>query len=103
MPARAAASEERVADAHVSGGGDGIAAGASFEGVSAIQGKAVEARVCDERGQERVREVGMVNDIEEVCAQLQVHAFSDGRVLVDRQIPLLICRTCNESRPSLPK
>src|SRR5580692_6084982 len=93
------ATQEGVADAHVAGGRNLIAAVSDFAVVRSLHKPAgaclvnVGSRVSDKRRQYRVGEVGMVQDVEEIGAQLHRHALGDGRVLVDSQVPLLVGRT----------
>ena len=74
--ARPAASEERIADAHVAGRGDRIVARPSLAVASgsALQlhaGLEVRCRVRNERGQERIGEVRVIEEVEEIGAKLQ--------------------------------
>ena len=69
--ARSPAAKERVADAHVTGGGDWIEALAYFAGPTGTQGKAIERRISNKRRQKGIGEVRMVGEVENVSAKLQ--------------------------------
>ncbi len=86
--ARCAASEERIADADVAGSGDRIATGPGFERIRPVEGKAVDSRIRDECRQERVRKIGMVDDVEKVGANLQIQTLSKDRVFVHGKVAI---------------
>ena len=108
--AGAAAAEEGVADAHVTGGCDLVAAVADFavsasgKSEAAVAGdrwrrlaggrrrREIGSGIGDEVGEQGTGEVGMVKEVEEFGAQLEMHFLRDRRVFVDGQIPLLVGR-----------
>src|SRR5579862_2877379 len=89
---RPTASEERIADANVAGGGDGITAGACLQRVRPVQGKSVRRWIGDKCRQEWIRKIRMVHDIEEISPQLQIKPLSKNRVLINGKVPLFVSR-----------
>src|SRR5579862_2839607 len=85
---RTSAAEEGIAEADVSGCVDGVEAGADF--TRAALGEAVGCGVCDECGQQRAGEVGMIHDVEELGSQLERDRFCKVGVLVEGKVPVLI-------------
>ena len=92
---RTATADERVADAHVARGGNN--AGARSSGIAYFPPvhhlEAVDAWVCEEGWQVRIGKVGVIEEIEEIDAELHVKALSDRCAFVDREIELFERRT----------
>jgi hypothetical protein len=83
---RPASTEKRIADACISRGDDLVRTLLS-------PGEVVRrAGVSDEVWHFRIRKVGMIEQIEELRAELQVHTLAQCGVLVDREIELLKAR-----------
>src|SRR4029077_20047059 len=57
----------------------------------------------NERGQERIRKVRMIQHIEEFGAELNLQPFGDRRVLIDREVPLLEGRSVESVTAEVPK
>src|SRR5690348_17609026 len=85
--ARSATAQERVADADVPCRRDWVPIHTNFAIPNGL--KAVDSRIGDERGQEWIREVRVIQDIEEFRAQLHVKPFGNRGAFVNCQIPLL--------------
>src|SRR5882672_5119004 len=85
-PARAAAAQERVSYAHVASSRDGRTTQAHF--TVPTDRKAVDPRIGNERGQERIRKVRVIQHIEEFGAKLHLQPLGDRCVLIDREVPL---------------
>ena len=78
--ARSAAAQKRVADSHIAGGGQGIKTRLPPE--RAVCRKGIwRSGIRDEIRQNGIGEVRMVQEVEELGTQLQVHPFTDGGVL----------------------
>lgn len=88
--ARSAATQEWIAYAHVAGGCNLIGAVAHLAVAHRVE--AIGPRVGNVRGEKRVGEVGMVQDVEEFRTKLQAQPLGDARVLEERQVPLLVGR-----------
>src|SRR5579859_1292925 len=86
--ARATAADERVADAHVARGSDGQTAAANFTIPGAVERKASRGRIGDKRRQQRIREVRVIEQVEEVDSELHADALGNRRLLVDGEVPL---------------
>ena len=84
--ARAASSQEWVADPHVAGGAERIETRTYLTISRELE--AIETCVSNERGQEWISEIGMIESVEEFGPQLQIHTLGDGRGLVYREVPL---------------
>jgi len=104
-PARPAAPQERVSYAHVASSSDGKMAttvpygdGGAIQDASSwlrrgIRRAIANSTLCsirDKRRQEGIREVRMIEDVEELGADLHVQPLGDRRVLVNREVPLLV-------------
>src|ERR1700751_749043 len=87
-----AATEERVADSYVASGRQVIAANAHL--AISTQLKTVRSGIRNEGWQERIGEVWVVQDIEEIDTELHVKPLCNRRVLIHGEIPLF------ELRPS---
>src|SRR5215471_19836335 len=87
--ARTAAADERVADAYVTRSCDGIAAACSSDLATVRDLEASSTGVSDECRQERIREVRMVQQVEEVRAQLHCYPLGQVRGLVNGEVPFL--------------
>ena len=79
-PPRPAAAQERVADAHVAGGHNGISASTRLP--VATHSETSDTRIGNESRKEGIREVGVVQNVKELSAYLHVQSFGDRRVLV---------------------
>src|ERR1019366_5231970 len=93
--ARASSAQERVANTDVAGGGDLVPAIANFTRVgtsskSASAGTEVRGWIGNECRQQRTGEVGMVQQIEELGAQLHPYSLTERRVLIKSKVPLLV-------------
>src|SRR5690349_4278201 len=84
----AATAEERIADAHVGCDGD-------REKARAAAGHGIDRRshVGGKTRQQRIREVWMVEDVEDFGAQLQPQFLRQLGVLEDREVDVVITRT----------
>src|SRR4029077_6337877 len=89
--ARAASPQKWIADAHVAGGAERIETRTYF--TISRQLEAIETCVRNERGQERISEIRMIENVEELGAKLQTHALGDGCGLVYGEVPLFECRS----------
>ena len=113
--ARASAAEERVADADVAGSSEvvpGIRGNARERWLAANfviprhlettpAGAEVRGRVGNEAREQRTGEIGMVQNVEEFRPQLHLHAFSDGRVFVESEVPLFVGRPHQRIAPQV--
>ena len=105
--ARSAASQKRVADTYVPGRGNVVPTVADFAPIS-VQLEAastvpeVRSGIRDEGWQKRAGKIGVVQQIEELSAQLQVHSLCNRGGLVDRQVPLLISWAHQSIAPEVP-
>ena len=104
--ARTAAAEERIADADVTGGGDDTAApgqrikGAPhFTSTTTIELKSAGQRVGQEGRQVRAGKVRVVQDVKEICPELQLYALGQGRVFVNCKVPLFVGGTNQRTTP----
>jgi hypothetical protein len=93
--ARSAAAQKGIANTHVTGGRDLVATVANLtvavhvKAATTAQGD-VRCGIGNEGRQNRVGEVRMVKNIEEICAQLHFHPLGDRGVLKKREVPLLV-------------
>ncbi|UWZ84128.1 hypothetical protein MOP44_26680 [Occallatibacter riparius] len=88
---RSTATEEGVADTDVSGCEPRKASVADFTTIGRLE--AADPGIGDERWQERVGEVRVINHIEELRSQLHVYVLGQGCVLVQSDVPLFELRT----------
>src|SRR5216683_786056 len=94
------AADERVTDAHIAGRGDYARRArcvAYFPSVDVLE--AVDSRVRKEGRQERVGKVWVIDDVEEIGAQLHGHALSQVSSLVDCKVPLFERRAAQGVAP----
>src|SRR5438477_315021 len=82
----AAPTQERVADADVSSGGEPVIAAVL------AAGRIGRTNVANEIGQQRAGKVGMVEQVKELSAELQGHVLGQRRVFEDGEIELLEAR-----------
>ena len=94
-PARPTAAQERVAYAHVACSRDGKMAATvpygdrrSARNAWAAIAYSTLCSIRDKRGKEGIREVRMIEDVEEFGAKLQINTLGDGCGLVYREVPL---------------
>lgn len=98
-PARPTSAEERIADANIACSNDLVGAISDFAVVrpsdkSTAAGKInVCSRIGDERGEQGIREIGMIKDVKEIRAKLNAQPFANRRGLINREIPLFEGRT----------
>ena len=59
-------------------------------------------RIGNERGQERIGEVRMIEQVEEFRPQLHIQSLGDRSGLIDRQVPLFVGGSNKEFRPIFP-
>ena len=81
------AADERIADSHVTGRGDGISTACASDFPAAHVLESASARVRDEGREEGIGEVGVVQQIEEVSAELHREPLCQIRSLVNREVP----------------
>lgn len=96
-PTRPAAPQERVAYAHVAGSCETKMAATAPYGDRRTARNAwtaiANSTLCsirDKRRQEGIREVRMIEDVEELGANLHAEPLGNRRVLVNREVPLLV-------------
>src|SRR5450631_2548258 len=85
----AAATEERVTDSYVASGGKVIAANSHLP-ICRTRLKSVSAWIGNERRQERICKIRVVQQVEEVGAELHVKPLGKHSGLVDCEVPLLV-------------
>src|SRR5439155_7465807 len=76
-----------IANSDIAGGCELIACRSDLS--ITCQGKATLPGISQEQGQKWVSKVGMVENIEELRAQLELYPLADRRALIQREIPLL--------------
>src|SRR5580704_3652337 len=107
--ARTAAAKEGIADAYVTGSGDTVTAVTHLTEVvadcrgleSAATVAKIRRRVRNEIRQDRVGEIRVIEDVEELRAELRLHSFVDGRVFVECEVPLLVSRSGQRVAPEI--
>jgi len=109
-PARPPAAEEGIANANVAGSDDVITSVAYLSSRTAGNESAftsgwrkISSWIGNKSWQEWVREVRVIQDIEELRAQLHTQAFRDCGVLVNREVPLFKCRPHKGVSALIPK
>src|ERR1700730_7676642 len=93
-PARPAASEEGITDAHVAGCNNLVPGDTHFTVAAAVKTartttREIRSRICHESRQERICKVRMVENVKKLGSKLHAHTLRDVRALVDRKVPLL--------------
>src|SRR5580704_2815947 len=90
-PARASATQERVANPHVAGCRELVSlTGGSGTGFAIPVGHQPRSGgIGNERRKERIGKVRVVQNVEEFRAQLHAQTFGKLRVLIKREVPLL--------------
>src|SRR5580704_6118155 len=61
----------------------------------------IRRRVRNEIRQDRVGEIRVIEDVEELRAELRLHSFVDGRVFVECEVPLLVSRSGQRVAPEI--
>ena len=85
---RSSSTQERIADTDIAGSSDRVGARADLP-IIAVGRKARLAGIGDESRKEGIREIRMIQDVEEFSTDLHIHAFAERCVFVDGKIPLL--------------
>src|ERR1022692_2766136 len=82
--AGAASTQERIADSHVAGRGQGVRTDSTPRAADAVH-----PGIGDEVRKHRIGEVGMIEQVEKLSAQLQVDALGDLGVFEQGEVELL--------------
>src|SRR5581483_8156125 len=91
--ARSTATQERVADAHVTGCGDRIPTASSSHLAAIDNVETTRTGIRNESRQERIRKVRVIQKVKEIRTQLEIQALCQVCVLEKSEVPLFVAGT----------